>query len=400
MRTGNSGQVEAVLAEPRPDVLDDRYEVGTLIGRGGMGDVHRATDRRLGREVAVKFLRTELAVQPSIRQRFEDEARSAARLTHPNVVIVLDSGEAEGCPYLVMECLPGHSLYDEIVRGPLADERVRAIALDVLAGLGAAHDIGIVHRDVKPGNILIADDGRAKLADFGIAKTTEGLDHTMVGQVLGTPAYLAPERLAGQSATPSADLYALGVVLYEALTGEQPFKGDTPIAVAHAVSATDAVALTERLPGGDVGFYSAIDIAMAKDPAKRFPSAAAMAAALDGGGAPTEVLDALGPSEASAEEPTSLLVITPPPATVVADSGVASRERFSFGQWWRGRPRELRLLVLGAIGLAILLLVLNAASGGNDTKTPVAPASSSPPVQSVPPSLDDALNRLEKAVRR
>ena len=192
-----------MLAEPRPDILDDRYEIGALIGRGGMGDVHRAIDHRLGREVAVKFLRADLAVQPTVRTRFEDEARSAARLTHPNVVLVLDSGEHDRVPYLVMECLSGHTLYDELVRGPVPPERARSIASDMLAALAAAHELGIVHRDVKPANILLTDDGRAKLADFGIAKSAEGLDHTLVGQVLGTPAYLAPERLAGKPATPS-----------------------------------------------------------------------------------------------------------------------------------------------------------------------------------------------------
>lgn len=394
-----------MLAEPRPDILDDRYEIGTLIGRGGMGDVHRAVDHRLGREVAVKFLRGDLAAQPSVRDRFEEEARSAARLTHPNVVLVLDSGEHERCPYLVMECLPGPSLYDEMVRGPLDPDRVRSIGLDVLAGLGAAHELGIVHRDVKPANILLTDDGRAKLADFGIAKSTEGLDHTMVGQVLGTPAYLAPERLAGKPATPSADLYALGVVLYEALCGEPPFVGDTPLAVAHAVATTQPVPLAERSPGLDPRLSEAIDHAMVKDPTQRVQTAAEMVAYLEGQGASaatqlvpaaTNVIDGAEPTRVVDVAETATVA---EPSRAARGTGGASSAR----TWWATRPRELRMLMVAAVALALVLFTISAAGrDGPQTAAPQAPTPSvqSAPTGSIPPPLADAIDRLEKAVKR
>ena len=388
------------MASSRPDILDERYEIGTLLGRGGMGDVHRAIDHRLGREVAVKFLRNDLAAQPAVRDRFEAEARSAARLTHPNVVMVLDSGEFERCPYLVMECLPGRTLYDELVRGPLPPERVRAVAGDVLGALGAAHDIGLMHRDVKPGNILLTDDGRVKLADFGIAKSTEGMDQTLVGQVLGTPAYLAPERLTGEPATPSADLYALGVVLYEALTGNQPFRGDTPIAVAHAIATTEPAPLTRQCAEVDPALAAVIEQAMRKDRDGRFQSAAEMAAALARSeGAPTSL------SADAGEEPTRILAPTSA-ATVMSDRAVdaPAASRPTADTWWRTSPREVRLLVVAVIVVALIVLAV-IASGNSETSSPGDGSSTEPTVQpagdaNVPPALDDAIDRLDRAVNR
>lgn len=387
-----------MLAEPRPDILDDRYEIGSLLGRGGMGDVHRAIDHRLGREVAVKFLRNDLAAQPAVRDRFEAEARSAARLSHPNVVMVLDSGEYERCPYLVMECLPGRTLYDELVRGPLPPDRVRTIAHDMLGALGAAHDLGILHRDVKPGNILLTDDGRAKLADFGIAKSTEGLDHTLVGQVLGTPAYLAPERLSGEPATPSADLYALGVVLYEALTGSQPFRGDTPIAVAHAIATTEPAPLSPRCAEADPALSAVIERAMRKDRDGRFQSAAEMAAALTQPGAPTRFDDGAG-------EPTRILEPAGA-ATVVSETSsppAAAEYRPAAREWWRSGPRELRLLAVAAVVVALIVAAV-VASGDSSEPPPsgagpsTQPTSVAPGGAQVPAPLDEAIDRLERAV--
>ncbi len=263
-------------------LLNDRYEVGDVIGNGGMGVVCRAHDRRLNRDVAVKFLRADLAAQPEVRARFESEARNAARVTHPNVVLVLDTGEQEHRPYLVMECLPGNSLHDEIAAGPLSEERVRGIALDVLGGLATAHELGVLHRDITPSNILLTEDGRPKIADFGIAKSTEGMGTTVVGQVLGTPAYLPPERLEGEPATPSSDIYALGVVLREALTGERAYSGDTPIAVAVSVRTKDLTPLREERPDIDPNLAEAIDRAMQKDPERRLADAKSMIAILVG----------------------------------------------------------------------------------------------------------------------
>src|SRR5688572_19545745 len=191
-----------------------------------MAEVRAGWDRRLGRAVAVKTLLPDLAEQPAVRRSFEGEARAAARLAHPNAVAVFDVGEEEGVPFLVLEQVMGPTLEQELAGGRLDAGRVRRLGTELLAALGAAHAAGLVHRDVKPANVLMTPDGSAKVADFGIAKAAvDGdadatrMDHTATGHVLGTVAYMAPERLAGQPATVQSDLYSVGVVLYEALTG-------------------------------------------------------------------------------------------------------------------------------------------------------------------------------------
>src|ERR1700730_3693546 len=187
-------------ANGRPEPLDllagGRYEVAEVIGTGGMGEVRAGRDLRLGRDVAIKLLRADMASQPAIRERFEHEARLAARLLHPHVVAVFDSGEEAGVPYLVMERLSGRTLADEIASGPLDCEVVRVIGIQILDALDAAHTANLVHRDVKPGNVLVATPGSWKVGDFGIAKSLEASDPslTVLGMIIGTPAYLAPER--------------------------------------------------------------------------------------------------------------------------------------------------------------------------------------------------------------
>ncbi|HEX5616126.1 MAG TPA: serine/threonine-protein kinase [Acidimicrobiia bacterium] len=260
-------------------VLNDRYAVGGLLGRGAMGDVRAATDRVLGREVAVKLLRTELRHDPDAHDRFLAEARAAAALAHPNVVAVHDAGEDDGDAYLVMERLSGRTLADDLARGPLAPERACDIVLDVLAGLEAAHKAGIVHRDVKPGNVMWTDDGRVKVGDFGIA-TSSASEMTRTGEVIGTPAYLAPERIEGERATPRSDLFAVGVLLYHCLAGTTPFPGDTPIAVAFAISQGRVRALHDLAPDLPMSLVAVVERAMAHDPQDRYPSADAMATAL------------------------------------------------------------------------------------------------------------------------
>src|SRR5689334_14683346 len=203
---------------PEGTVVADRYELGALLGRGGMGEVRKARDRRLSRDVAVKVLDRDERTRPEALSRFEYEARAAAAVAHPNIVAIYDFGDDGERLYLVMELLDGRTLHDDIVRGALQPNDLVAIALDVLAGLGAAHARGIVHRDIKPGNVLFDARGRAKLGDFGVA-TSGSLDLTQTGMVLGTPAYLAPERLEGQRATPKSDIFAVGVMCYEALSG-------------------------------------------------------------------------------------------------------------------------------------------------------------------------------------
>jgi serine/threonine protein kinase len=260
-------------------LIAERYELGPLLGRGGMAEVYAATDRRLEREVAIKLLLPAMAVRPDVRRRFEAEARAAASLIHPNAVAVFDTGDHDGVAYIVMERLPGETLADRLTAGPVDPGWVRRLAHDVLGALSAAHAAGIVHRDVKPGNILLTPDGSAKIADFGIATSLDA-DPTSASHLIGTPAYLAPERLDGAPASARSDLYSLGVVLYEALAGAKPFGGDVPVAVAHSIHEGAHPALADARPEVDRALAGVVEKAMARDPEARFASAAAMAAAL------------------------------------------------------------------------------------------------------------------------
>ncbi|MDQ1436798.1 MAG: eukaryotic-like serine/threonine-protein kinase [Acidimicrobiaceae bacterium] len=263
-------------------VLGGRYELGPLLGRGGMADVYDAVDARLGRPVAVKVLRPAMTVRADVRRRFEDEARAAAKLAHPNVVAVYDTGEDDGVPWIVMERLSGESLASRLVPGrPLETEWVLRMAGDVLGALTVAHAAGVVHRDVKPGNILFSDEGCAKVADFGIAKSVEAVgDATTAGLLLGTPRYLAPERFDGATSSASSDIYAMGVILYEALSGRRAFEGDTPVSVAFAVQHNEPTPLAELRPDLPADVVAVVDKAMARDPAARFTTAREMAAAV------------------------------------------------------------------------------------------------------------------------
>ena len=369
-----------------PGVLNERYEVGDVIGRGGMGEVRQAFDRRLARPVAIKFLRPDLAAQPAVRQRFEAEARNAARLTNPHVVLVLDTGEHEGQPYLVMECLPGRTLHDELAEGPVEPTRVRAIARDVLSGLTAAHEMGVLHRDVTPSNILLTEDGTAKIADFGIAKSTDGLDQTMVGQILGTPAYMSPERLMGEPASPAADLYALGVVLYEALTGEKTFRGDTPMAVAQSVVSSTPVPLRERMPDLDAGLITAIDGAMEKKPTDRWESAAAMTAVINHDARPLTTQDFV-PLDVEATTLIAALPADPTVAGAMPELAVASvpargvrvrRAPATFGDRVLGLTSNAWLTIGGVLAVGALLIALSMHHGGT-------PASATEPTTTLAP---------------
>jgi serine/threonine protein kinase len=259
--------------------LADRYMLGARLGRGGMAVVYRGYDDRLGREVAIKLIDTGPAMTSDVRRRFEREARLAASISHPNVVAVHDVGTEGDVLFLVMERLPGRSLADELRAGPLAEDRMRAVVTGVLAGLAAAHEKGVLHRDIKPGNVLLDNDGRVKLADFGIATSTT-TDLTETGMVIGTPAYLAPERVAGARATPRSDLYAVGVVAYEALAGRQPFTGDTPLAVLHAIHAGRPQPLHELRPDIPRELSDLVMHTMSTDPDARPASAEAFAAQL------------------------------------------------------------------------------------------------------------------------
>ncbi|MGQ0803524.1 MAG: protein kinase domain-containing protein [Actinomycetota bacterium] len=298
-------------------LLDQRYELGRPLGAGGMSEVFEGYDRNLDRRVAVKFLKADVA-EPRARERFEHEAQNAASFTHPNAVTVYDVGEAGTRPYIVMELVEGKNLADVLEgTGPMAPREAVHIADQVLAALGAAHARGLVHRDVKPGNILVTSKGWVKLADFGIAKAVSDISGglTMTGQVMGTPKYLAPEQAAGQATTPRSDLYSTGVVLYEMLAGKPPFEGDTPVAIALAHQQAPVPPLNERRPGLPATLVNTVERALEKDPARRFPNAEAMRSALSGG--PTAPM---APPEAAATE-----VV---PATTPTRPGPPGRSRW------------------------------------------------------------------------
>ena len=244
-----------------------------------MAAVHDGWDNRLHRAVAIKLLYSEFNAQPDIRRRFEHEARAAAALSHPNIVAIHDYGEHDGMPFIVMERLPGRTLADEAARGPLHSARVRAVLDDVLSALTVAHGRGVLHRDLKPANILASTAGDAmKVADFGIAKTM-GAAPTATGHIVGTMAYLSPERVAGAPASVADDLYAVGVLAYEALTGRQAFPQDSPAALVHAIMDAPPRPLAVSRPDIEPTLAAVIDRAMARDPRHRFADAEHMRAA-------------------------------------------------------------------------------------------------------------------------
>lgn len=266
---------------PDRKVLLGRYELGEVIGTGGMGEVRAARDLTLDRPVAIKFLHPHLDDDPEVKARFDSEAKAAARLTHPNIVAVFDSGEDEGVPFIVMERLSGTNLADRVAAGPLKQSEVRRLGLEMLSALEASHEKGIVHRDLKPGNVMLTENGVAKVADFGIAKAVEGVDVTATGMTLGTPAYLAPERVAGEPATPASDVYSVGVVMYELLTGKKPFEADTPLAMVRAIQQDEPEPLGKARPGVNPILAGIVETAMAKNPRRRFSSAAEMRQSLE-----------------------------------------------------------------------------------------------------------------------
>jgi eukaryotic-like serine/threonine-protein kinase len=273
-------------------VLGGRYALGAPLGCGGMAQVYAARDLQLERPVAVKILRSGLS-DPRARERFAHEARMAAAFVHPHSVAVYDVGEEDQRPYLVMELVEGRDLQELLAAdGPLPLGEALRIGDEILDALGAAHAEGLVHRDVKPGNVLIRQDGAVKLADFGIAKAAEATaELTPTDQVLGTPKYLSPEQTSGRRATARSDQYAAGVILYEMLAGDVPFAGATPVATALAHQRQPVPPLVGRAPNVPADVAAVVERALEKDPAARFPDEATMRRALERAGAdaaPTE----------------------------------------------------------------------------------------------------------------
>ena len=252
-------------------VLADRYRLDDRIAAGGMGQVWRATDLVLDRQVAVKLLRAEYAQHPETLARFRAEARHAGSLSHPNIARVYDYGEADAAqpPFLVMELVDGPPLTQLLVGGPMEPARVMDVVAQAADGLGAAHAAGLVHRDVKPGNLLLAPPGLVKITDFGIAYAAGSAPITRTGMLVGTPAYVAPERVTGSAATPASDWYSLGIVAYECLAGTLPFSGTAmEVALSHQMRALPP--LPAAVPAEAAVLVAELT---AKDPAARPASA-------------------------------------------------------------------------------------------------------------------------------
>ena len=317
------------------ELIAGRYELEELVGSGGMSNVFRAHDRLLERTVALKILHEQYTRDEDYVERFRREARAVAQLTHPNIVTVIDRGEQDGRQFIVFEYVDGENLKELSARGPLDAREAIGLALQVAHALSFAHARGLVHRDVKPQNVLLNDDGQAKVTDFGIARSLDVHGVTQTGTVLGTSDYIAPEQARGQKVDPKTDIYSLGVVLYELLTGEVPFSGDNFVAVAMRHVSEPPPSVLEHRPDCPVRVDLAIQRAMAKDPADRFASMDELCAELEACLAELDGRDGEG----------ATMIVPPPP-----------RPR-------RTRPqRERRRFPVG-IALIVLLAALLVAGG-------------------------------------
>ncbi|MDQ3588329.1 MAG: Stk1 family PASTA domain-containing Ser/Thr kinase [Actinomycetota bacterium] len=262
-------------------VVDGRYRIVGRIGSGGMADVYSAEDTHLGRQIALKVLHRRFAQDVEFVERFRREAKSAASLSHPNVVGIFDRGEHEGTYYIAMECLTGRTLKDVVTQeAPLGQERAIDLGLQVLQAAGFAHRHGLIHRDFKPHNVIVDEAGHAKVTDFGIARAGAS-EMTETGSIMGTAQYLSPEQAQGHPVTAASDLYSIGVMLYEMLAGRLPFEGDSAVSIALKHLNEPPVPLSTLRPDIDPALESVVMAALAKDPSARWQSAEDFAGALE-----------------------------------------------------------------------------------------------------------------------
>ncbi|HEX2044783.1 MAG TPA: protein kinase [Gaiellaceae bacterium] len=335
------------------ELVADRYELEELVGEGGMSTVFRARDTVLERRVALKVLHEHHARDPEYVERFRREARAIARLAHPNIVTVIDRGQWRGRQFIVFEHVSGETLKDLVAReGPLPVDRALSLAHQVARALAFAHDAGIVHRDVKPQNVLVDADGAAKVMDFGIARSLDPDDElTQTGTLLGTSDYISPEQASGARVDERSDQYSLGVLLYELLTGEVPYPGPNLMAVAVRHLRDPVPSVRARRPGVPPRVDAIIGRAMAKRPTDRFPSMEAMTAALEASLAEARPLSVPG-----GDEDTGVMAVAEP-----AEAKPAPPRRRE-----RTRPRPVAVLLLLAAAGALVAGLVAAQMGRDD----------------------------------
>ena len=328
-------------------VLSGRYRLEAKLGSGGMSTVYLARDETLDRAVAVKVMHREMSEQPDQLQRFRQEARAVAQLSHPNVVAVIDAGEDGGHPYIVFEYVEGETLKQRIARlGALDVQEALAYTIEIARGVAVAHSRNLVHRDIKPQNVLIDPEGRAKVTDFGIARQLEQDGVTATGRVLGTTDYVAPEQAMGQTVDPRSDLYSLGVVLYEMLLGDVPFHADSQVGVAMKHVNEDLPDVQRRRPEISAAVALVVERATAKDPAERYQHAEAMIDDLE-----TALEVEASRAGHTTGEATTVLEAVPPPKRKLAG---------------RARPTLTGLFLALVLAAIVLTLVYGISSGWFD----------------------------------